>query len=178
MSIGAIPALAGVAAAFALASVPATSALAAPVPARHSVATPAAAQLPGATAARLAAFTKRAGKHAAARPVRYTVKSGDTLSSIAEHFYHNPGFWPVLYWANHSRIRYANVIQAGQVLAIPGKPAKIPSLPSALGPVPVPAQASTPVTAYAPAVAQQAVPVQTASTYNGGGVVPVVRYRV
>ena len=33
----------------------------------------------------------------------------------------------------------------------------------------MPAQAGTPVTAYAPAVAQQAVPAQTASTYNGAG---------
>ncbi|MCW2934217.1 MAG: LysM peptidoglycan-binding protein, partial [Actinomycetia bacterium] len=137
MPIGAVPALAGVAAAFALASVPVTSALAAPTPTRHSVATPAAARLPGATAARLAAFTKRAAKHAAAQPARYSVKSGDTLSSIAEHFYQNPGFWPALYWANHSRIRYANVIEAGQVLVIPVKPAKIPGPPSALGPAPV-----------------------------------------
>jgi nucleoid-associated protein YgaU len=147
--IGAVPALAGVAAAFAFASVPATSALAAPTPPRHSVATPAAVPLPGATAARLAAFTKRAAKHAAARPARYTVKSGDTLSSIAVHFYKNPGFWPVLYWANHSRIRYANVIEAGQVLVIPAKPAKIPGPPSAVGPAPVsvPALASTSVPA-------------------------------
>jgi LysM repeat protein len=167
--IGAVPALAGVAAAFAFASVPATSALAAPTPPRHSVATPAAVPLPGATAARLAAFTKRAAKHAAARPARYTVKSGDTLSSIAVHFYKNPGFWPVLYWANHSRIRYANVIEAGQVLVIPAKPAKIPGPPSAVGPAPVsvPAQASTSVPAYA--AAQQAAPAQSASTYNGAG---------
>ena len=77
--------------------------------------------------------TRRAAKHAAAGPARYTVKSGDTLSSIAEHFYKDPDFWQAIYWANHSRIPYANVIQAGQVLAIPGKPAKIPGVPSALG---------------------------------------------
>jgi LysM repeat protein len=168
MPILAAPALAGVAAAFALASAPAASTLAAQAPARHSAATPAAPHL-AATAARLVSVSRRAAKHAAARPARYTVKSGDTLSSIAEHFYKNPGFWPVIYWANHSRIQYANVIEAGQVLVIPGKPAKVPGPPSALGPAPVsvPAQASAPVSSYAPA--QQAVPAQTASTYNGGG---------
>jgi LysM repeat protein len=116
--------------------------------------------------------TRRAAKHASALPARYTVKSGDTLSSIAEHFYKNPDFWPVLYWANHSRIQYANVIQAGQVLTVPVKPAKIPGTPSVLGPtpVPVPAPASTPVPAYAPVAAQQqAAPVQVASTYTGVG---------
>jgi hypothetical protein len=86
------------------------------------------------------------------------------LSSIAERFYQNPDFWPVLYWANHSRIQDANAIQAGQVLAVPVKPAKVPSPPSVLGPAP----ASTPAPAYAPPAAQQgAAPVQVASTYTG-----------
>ncbi len=117
-------------------------------------------------------MTKGAARHSAARPARYTVKSGDTLSSIAEHFYKSPDFWPVLYWANHSRIRYANLIQAGQGLTIPVKPAKIPSPPSALGPAPVAAPASA-APAYAPAVAAPAAPAQqaapVASTYNGAG---------
>ena len=66
------------------------------------------------------------------------------------------------------------MIQAGQVLAIPVKPAKIPGPPSVLGPTPVsmPAQASTTAPAYAPAQqapAQQAAPGRVASTYNGAG---------
>jgi hypothetical protein len=76
------------------------------------------------------------------------------LSSIAERFYKNPDFWPVLYWANHSRIQDATAIQAGQVLVVPVKPAKIPSPPS----VPVPAPAAAP---------QGAAPVQVAGTYTG-----------
>ena len=114
----------------------------------------------------------RTAKHAAARPARYVVKPGDTLSSIAEHFYQSPGFWPVLYWANHSQIRYADVIETGQVLAIPVKPAKVPGAPSVLGPAPAPAAApaSTPAPAYAPVAApQEAAPVQVSSTYTGAG---------
>ena len=39
----------------------------------------------------------------------------------------------MLYWANHSQIRWANLITAGQVLKVPAKPAKIPSAPAQLG---------------------------------------------
>jgi len=157
-----------VAAAFAFAGTPAASSLTAQAPARHSAVTPVALHL-GATAARLVSVDRPTARHASARPVRYTVKSGDTLSSIAEHFYQNSRFWTVLYWANHSRIRYANVIQKGQVLAIPAKPAKIPGAPSVLGPVPAPvAEPVAPVYAQAVPV-QQAAPVQVTSTYNGAG---------
>ena len=173
LPIVAAPALAGVAAAFAFAGTPAASSLTAQAPARHSAVTPVALHL-GATAARLVSVDRPTARHASARPARYTVKSGDTLSSIAEHFYQNSRFWPVLYWANHSRIRYANVIQAGQVLTVPAKPAKIPSAPSVLGPAPVPAPAPAAVPASTPMYeqavpVQQAAPVQVTSTYNGAG---------
>jgi nucleoid-associated protein YgaU len=165
-----------VAAAFAFgsapaASAPAASSLTAQAPVRHSAATPAARHL-SATTARLVSVDRRTAGHASVRPARYTVKAGDTLSSIAEHVYQSPRFWPVLYWANHSRIRYANVIEAGQVLAIPAKPAKIPSAPSALGPAPAPvaASASAPAASYTQAVpVQQAAPVQATGTYTGAG---------
>jgi LysM repeat protein len=167
--IVAAPALAGVAAAVAFAGTPAASSLTAQAPARHSAVTAAARHL-GATAARLVSVDRPTAGHATARPARYTVKSGDSLTSIAEHFYQDSRFWPVLYWANHSQIRYANVIQAGQVLAIPAKPAKVPSAPSVLGPAPAPVAvpASTPM--YEEAVpVQQAAPVQVTSTYTGAG---------
>jgi len=121
------------------------------------------------------------GKHVVRQPqtqksgllATYTVKSGDSLSAIAGRFYHNPDAWPVLYWANHHHIRWANSIQIGQQLRIPVKPAKIPSPPSALGPAapaPAPVRASTaPAPAAAPAAVQapvtQAAP---AATYSGG----------
>ena len=127
-----------------------------------------------------------------ALPTRYTVRSGDSLAAISQRFYHNPDAWPVLYWANHHQIHWANEIETGQVLNVPVKPARIPNPPALLGPpaapAPAPVQASAasvqtapvqtaPVQSYAPI---QAAPVQTApvqaapqaaaaATYSGSG---------
>jgi LysM repeat protein len=109
-----------------------------------------------------------AGKTATSRPAKYTVRSGDTLSAIAAKVYHDPAAWPVLYWANRDKIRWANSVDAGQVLAVPAKPARIPAAPAQLGPAPAPApveQAATEPQA-SPATAE---PEQTASTYSGSG---------
>jgi hypothetical protein len=86
---------------------------------------------------------KPATAHKTAR--RYTVRPGDTLSTIAGKVYHDPGAWPVLYWANRDKIRWANSVDAGEVLTVPVKPARIPAAPAQLGPAPAPApeQAST-----------------------------------
>jgi LysM repeat protein len=107
----------------------------------------------------------------AALPARYTVRSGDSLSTIAKHFYQNPDAWPVLYWANHSKIRWANIIAAGQVLRVPVKPARIPSAPAELGP-PAPKPVAAPVRQAAPSSVSHSystaqAPVVTTSTYSG-----------
>jgi LysM repeat protein len=49
----------------------------------------------------------------------YTVRSGDTLSSIAAHFYGNAGDWTWLYHENASKISNPNDIYVGEVLKIP-----------------------------------------------------------
>src|SRR3984885_4616428 len=115
---------------------------------------------------------KPATAHQTAR--RYTVRAGDTLSTIAGKVYHDPGAWPVLYWANRDKIRWANSVEAGQVLTVPVKPARIPAAPSQLGPAaapaPVPAQASTEQAATVPQSSSGvAEPAQSASTYTGSG---------
>jgi LysM repeat protein len=69
-----------------------------------------------------------------ARPVTYTVRSGDTLSAIAGRVYHDEAAWPVIYWANRGQIHWANDITVGQKLRIPAKPARIPKAPGQLGP--------------------------------------------
>jgi hypothetical protein len=104
-----------------------------------------------------------------AQAASYTVRSGDSLSSIAGRVYHKQNAWPVLFWANHSTVRWANVLGVGQILKIPAEPAKIPAAPGQLGPVaavPVAAVASGSgsASAYAPAQATSAV----ASGYSGG----------
>ena len=98
-----------------------------------------------------------------ARPASYTVRSGDSLSLIAGRVYHKQNAWPVLYWANHSKLRWANIISEGQVLKVPALPAKIPAAPSQLGPVaPAPTPAAAPVAAPVQATAA------TSSSYSGG----------
>lgn len=59
-----------------------------------------------------------ARKAASTRLAKYTVRSGDTLSAIAGKVYHDPGAWPVLYWANRNQVRWANSIQVGEVLTV------------------------------------------------------------
>ena len=114
-----------------------------------------------------------AHKAAASRTAKYTVRPGDTLSAIAGKVYHDPGAWPVLYWANRDKIHWANSVDAGQVLTVPVKPARIPAAPSQLGPAaevaPVAAQASTEQAATVPQAAEVAEPAQSASTYTGSG---------
>ena len=65
--------------------------------------------------ARTDALVKRAAK-----PTRtYTVRSGDTLSSIAERYYHNASRWHWIYQANRSKIHNPNSIYVGERLTIP-----------------------------------------------------------
>jgi LysM repeat protein len=49
----------------------------------------------------------------------YTVRAGDTLSSIAQRFYGNPADWSFLYHVNSSVISNPNSIYAGEKLKIP-----------------------------------------------------------
>ena len=139
LPFAAAPALIGVAAAITLsASMTASPALA-------STTTPhvgsAAQSLQVSNAQLLAAIHPIARKPAAAHKTarRYTVRPGDTLSTIAGKVYHDPGAWPVLYWANRDKIRWANSVNVGEVLTVPVKPARIPAAPSQLGPTPAPA---------------------------------------
>jgi LysM repeat protein len=52
----------------------------------------------------------------------YTVRRGDTLSSIAQRFYGSPDDWAWLYQANRSVLASPNVIYPGQVLSVPYEP--------------------------------------------------------
>src|SRR5260370_1527233 len=53
---------------------------------------------------------------------RYTVRPGDTLSSIAQRFYGNPADWHWLYQANRSVVHNPNVIRPAEVLTVPYEP--------------------------------------------------------
>jgi nucleoid-associated protein YgaU len=154
-----------VAAAFALANASAGLSAAA-VPA-HRTAAAAAARPFGFATARLQSVTRPAVKRNPAVPATYAVKRGDTLSAIAERLYSSPRYWPALYWANHSKIKYADQIQVGQVLTVPVKSARIPAPPSVLGPDPAPAPA--PATRAVAAESEARAPAEPAQSAPAAG---------
>jgi hypothetical protein len=96
-----------------------------------------------------------------AQAATYTVRSGDTLSTIAKHVYNDQAAWPVIYYANRKQITDANEITAGQVLKVPAKPAHLPKAPAAFGPAAVVTAASSASSGSGSAVAD--------STYSGSG---------
>jgi LysM repeat protein len=174
----AVPALAGVAATFCLAPQALADPSAAQGTAHHAVGADTTSRLDPLSAQLLSAIkqTEQTGqaaqKPAGSQPSWYTVKAGDSLSAIAERSYHNQNAWPVLYWANRSRIHWANVIEPGQVLRIPVKPAQIPAPPGLLAPTPAPAPAPAAETAVpeatpASATAQGGAQVSSAATPGG-----------
>ena len=148
-----MPALAGVAAAVCLAP----QALADPAPA-HAAEQPAAATRTATIADALSSsgmspaelFAAVQASTPTAKTANYTVRSGDSLSSIAGKVYHKQNAWPVLYWANRGKIHWANMLSEGQVLKVPAMPAKIPGAPSQFGPAPVAAPAASSASASAP----------------------------
>ena len=75
------------------------------------------------------ATSKKAASQAS--ETTYTVRSGDTLSAISGRVYRESAAWPVLYWANKSQLRSADLIVPGQKLRVPAKPAHIPAAPAA-----------------------------------------------
>ena len=52
----------------------------------------------------------------------YTVKSGDSLSKIAKHFYGDGNKWHQIYEANRDKIKNPDLIHPGQVLDLPPTP--------------------------------------------------------
>ena len=97
----------------------------------------------------------------------YTVKEGDTLSKIAQHYYSESAAWPVLYYANRHSIKSVDDISVGQKLTIPAKPAKIPAAPQTSAPVSAPVSSVS--TAQAAPTQVESTTRPAASTYSGSG---------
>ena len=51
-------------------------------------------------------------------PAHYTVKAGDTLSSIARHQYGSARAWPALWWVNRHKVHNPQMIRVGQRLTL------------------------------------------------------------
>jgi hypothetical protein len=102
-------------------------------------------------------------------PDHYTVKQGDTLSSIARHEYGSATTWPALWWVNRHKVHNPEMIRVGQRLTLSSwHPHKAWLNRVALAAVPAPAPA-LPVSAptAAPAAVTQPASTSTA-TYSGG----------
>ena len=102
-------------------------------------------------------------------PAQYTVKSGDTLSSIARHEYGSAAAWPALWWVNRHKVHNPEMIRVGQRLtlsswhprkawlnraALAAVPASVPALPVS---APAPAAGAAPVPASSGGVNWSAV---------------------
>ena len=118
-----------VAVAGAIAAGGAASAVAVAAPAGAATQTAVASQ---ATAAGQATVAGQARTSAAApaRPAArvqagrsYTVRTGDTLSGIAERFYGHAGDWPYLYRVNRGTVSDPDLIYTGEALRVPTDPA-------------------------------------------------------
>ena len=74
----------------------------------------------GRTSATTDAFVRDVHVQRAASATRtYTVRSGDTLAAISEHFYGTESDWGRIYDANRSKISNPNSIYVGEKLTIP-----------------------------------------------------------
>jgi nucleoid-associated protein YgaU len=120
-----------------------------PTPAGHTAGTGA-----HTATATLDAFETRTVTVAAATPARhaaatqstfYTVRSGDTLSKIADDFYHNANDWQFLFQENAKTISNPDLIFTGERLLVPAT-----------------APAHVALTSYAPKHAKPAQPAQAA----------------
>jgi hypothetical protein len=103
----------------------------------------------------------------------YTVRAGDTLSTIAKHEYGHRSDWAGLWWANRHRIGNPNMITAGQHLRLPNSPktgrkvvhAAMAAVPAA-APAPSSAPASAPSAGSSSPGATSAPPAGSASGVN------------
>ncbi len=114
-----------------------------------AAAAPGAAATAGTAAHQATATAKLTTAHTAATAQAqavqsYTVRSGDTLSSVAARFYHNPGDWQAIYRANAGTISNPNVIYVGERISVPVDPS-----------------AHVTTTAYQPRHAKSATPTAT-----------------
>ena len=111
---------------------------------------------------------------AAAHHTHYTVKTGDSLASIAKHEYGSADQWPALWWVNRGKVKNPNMIGVGQRLKLSAWHPRFGWLTrAAMGAIPAPpapAPVAEPVatgTGYAP-VAAPAAPAQSSYSAASG----------
>jgi LysM repeat protein len=93
----------------------------------------------------IAASTRHAAAKAAARNMSYKVRTGDTLSGIADRYYHSAGDWTWLYHENSKTVPNPDLIYAGETLVVTPLPANFSAgsyAPRHAKPAPAPASAT------------------------------------
>jgi LysM repeat protein len=168
-TVATVPALAGAAAVLCMSSQAMASTLGPHTATDRVAATDTARATVGEKPSQLLAASRQAVAATVAQPAKYTVRDGDTLSAIAARVYHDQAAWPVLYWANHSQVHYANDLSVGQVLKVPAKPAKIPAAPDQLGAAAAPVEVVSASSSTASPVYATTRRASSSSTYSGGG---------
>jgi hypothetical protein len=106
---------------------------------------------------------------AAAHPQHhhYTVRSGDTLTSIASHKYGAANRWPALWWVNRNKIKNPNAVGVGTRLRLtPWHPRKPWLDRAAMAAIPAPPP--SPVTAAPAAGTAAPVPAAAAPSQSSG----------
>jgi LysM repeat protein len=73
-------------------------------------------------ATRTATLASSVTRRALTQNTYYKVRSGDSLSKIAERYYHSAGDWQWLYHENSKAVSDPNLIYPGQVLHVPADP--------------------------------------------------------
>jgi LysM repeat protein len=106
-----------------------------------------------------------AASQAAAVSHTYTVRSGDTLSTISSQFYGTSGEWQWLYHVNQPAVSDPNRIYPGQELNVPADPPASYTLPASEAPATTSSVASAPSGRYQ---AKHAAPGDDAGTDSGG----------
>jgi len=95
----------------------------------------------------------------------YTVKAGDTLSSISQHEYGTTADWPALWWINRGTVRDPDLIQVGQRLQVPARSAVAAMVRAATAAIPRPAPAQVSAPAAPSAGSEASAP--AAASYSG-----------